>query len=83
MIKKIAIMINILGIICVFSPYILFWLRGGGNAGAIAIIGGADSPKEIVLFANISSQGVLLTVISMCIFAFNIFALWRKGKERL
>ena len=81
MIRKIAIAINILGIICVFTPYIIVWLGIGDCRGSIALIGGADSPAQLTLFADISSHGVLLTAISTCIFALNILAFWRKPKE--
>lgn len=80
MTRKIAIAINLLGILCVFSPHILVWLGDGCGSGSIAIIGGDPNPVELILFADISSHGKWLTLISTCIFSFNIFALWRFKK---
>jgi hypothetical protein len=79
--RNIAITINILGIICVFMPYIIVWLGFGSEAGSIAIIGGEENPAQLVLFANITSPGMLLTSISTCIFIFNIFVFYRKLKN--
>jgi hypothetical protein len=79
--RKIAITINILGIICVFMPYIIVWLGAGDCRGSIAVIGGCESPAQLTLFANITSQGMILTSISTCIFVFNILAFWRKPKN--
>lgn len=77
MIRKIAITINILGILCVLLPYLVVWLGLGSEGGSIALIGGNDNPTQLVLFADLRGQGVFLTSISGCIFVFNIFALWR------
>lgn len=81
MIRKIGITINILGIICALIPYIVIWVGIGGEEGSIAIIGGADNPAQIVLFADLSVQGKFLTSIFACIFALNIFAFLRKPKN--
>ena len=61
----------------VFWPNIIV----GGEEGSIAIIGGADNPAQIVLFADLSVQGKFLTSIYACIFALNIFAFLRKPKD--
>lgn len=84
MIRKIAITIDILGIIFVLSPFIIFCIAKvlfGNDTGSIAIIGGADGPTAIFLTAKISSQGIMLSIIGTCILILNIIALWRGPKK--
>jgi Na+-transporting methylmalonyl-CoA/oxaloacetate decarboxylase beta subunit len=87
MIRKIAIIIDILGIIFVLSPLIIFCVAKvffgfGNDAVSVAIIGGADGPTSIFLTAKISSEGIILSTICACILILNILAL-RRGKKKL
>ena len=84
MIRKIAITIDILGIIFALSPFIIFCVAKvffGNDYGSVAIIGGADGPTAIFLTAKISGQGIMLSIIGTCILILNILALWKRQKN--
>lgn len=84
MIRKIAITIDILGIIFVLSPLILFGVAKvffGNGVASIAIIGGADGPTAFFLTAKINSKAIMLSITGTCILILNILALWRRPKN--
>lgn len=77
MIRKIAITIDILGLIYILSPFIIFRVAMfSGNA-----IGGADGPTAIMLTSKFIGRGIVLSIIGSCILILNILALWRMHKK--
>lgn len=84
MIRKIAITIDVLGLLYIISPFIIFCVAktffSGNDFGPISIVGGADGPFAIFLAAKFFGQGIVLLIIGSCILILNILALWRRHK---
>lgn len=78
MLKRIALSLNIIGIIVAIGPLVFFWigvLFWGDDTGSIALIGGENGPTTIFITSKISKVGMILAVAAGMVFSINIYAL--------
>jgi Na+-transporting methylmalonyl-CoA/oxaloacetate decarboxylase beta subunit len=78
MLKRIALSLNIIGIIVAIGPLLFFLIRvlfWGDDTGTIALIGGENGPTTIFITSKISKVGMALAVAASMVFSINIYAL--------